>query len=83
MKKYEAFQIIEDTRLFAKTDDPFKWFPELEKMFEHFDVKEMRIEIDSEEEVSYLIRKVREHEVPDLSMGGMLRKCLSEIDEEM
>ena len=59
-KKYEAFQIEDELgieKLKAKTDEPFKWFPELEKMFENFDVEEMKIKMNG---VSYLIRKVRE-----------------------
>jgi len=59
MSKYKAFQIIEDRefeQLKAQTDKPFEWFPELEKMFKHFDIKEMKIKIDNEE-ISYIIRK--------------------------
>lgn len=34
----------------ATTDEPFKWFPELEKLFENFNIKELEFEIETNEE---------------------------------
>jgi hypothetical protein len=33
------------------SDEPFEWFPELEKLFENFNIKNLKIEIDDNETI--------------------------------
>ncbi len=35
-----------ESKLLSSTDDALKWFPELEKFFEHFDIKHMSIRLN-------------------------------------
>lgn len=52
--KYKGFTINvrvgQAREVVATTDTPFQWFPELEKLFENFNIKELEFEVVTHEE---------------------------------
>ena len=63
VENYKAFKFkinkqIRFKKLIQTTDMPFSWFPELENLFRHFNIKNLEFEIDNKQ-IVFLIEKIK------------------------